>query len=76
MDGTAGEVDGKTAAYKAVETTTLGGYDSQCADVQYNTDGSAAAEQCTNTHTPETTSIGVEKHGTTPTTRTRSALTA
>ena len=45
----------------AVETTTLGGYDSQCADVQYNTDGSAATEQCTNTHTPETTSIGVEK---------------
>ena len=55
------KVDGKTAAYMAVETTTLGGYDSQCADVQYNTDGSAATEQCTNTHTPETTSIGVEK---------------
>ena len=54
------KVDGKTAAYKAVETTTHG-YNSRCADVQYNTDGSAATEQCTNTHTPETTSIGVEK---------------
>lgn len=55
------KVDGKSVVYKAVETTQLSGYVSRCDDVRTNSDGSAVTEQCTNTHTPETTSIGVEK---------------
>lgn len=55
------KVDGKSVVYKAVETTQLSGYASRCDDVRTNSDGSAVTEQCTNTHTPETTSIGVEK---------------
>lgn len=71
------KVDGKTAAYKAVETTTLGGYDSQCADVQYNTDGIRLPPNNAPTRTrPKPRRSALKKHGTTPTTRTRSALTA
>ena len=52
-------VDGKQAEYKAVEATTIDGYTAQCTDPASAADGMAMT--CTNTHTPETTSLGVNK---------------
>lgn len=54
-------VDGKQAEYKAVEATTIDGYTEQCTDPASMADGSGMAMTCTNTHTPETTSLGVNK---------------
>lgn len=54
-------VDGKQAEYKAVEATTIDGYTAQCTDPASMADGSGMAMTCTNTHTPETTSLGVNK---------------
>lgn len=52
-------VDGKQAEYEAVEATTIDGYTAQCTDPASAADGMAMT--CTNTHTPETTSLGVNK---------------
>ena len=54
-------VDGKQAEYKAVEATTIDGYTAQCTDPASMADGSGMVMTCTNTHTPETTSLGVSK---------------
>lgn len=54
-------VDGKRAEYKAVEATTIDGYTAQCTDPASMADGSGMTMTCTNTHTPETTSLGVSK---------------
>lgn len=51
-------VDGKQAEYKAMEATTIG-YIAQCTDPASAADGMVMT--CTNTHTPETTSLGVNK---------------
>ena len=52
-------VDGKQAEYKAVEATTIDGYTAQCTDPASAADGMVMT--CINTHTPETTSLGVNK---------------
>ena len=54
-------VDGKQAEYKAVEATTIDGYTAQCTDPASMADGSGMVMTCTNTHAPETTSLGVNK---------------
>lgn len=54
-------VDGKQAEYKAKEATRIDGYTAQCTDPASMDDGSGMAMTCTNTHTPETTSLGVNK---------------
>ncbi len=53
-------VDGKQAEYKAEEATTIG-YTAQCTDPVSAVDGSGMVMTCTNTHAPETTSLGVNK---------------
>lgn len=52
-------VDGKQAEYKAMEATRIDGYTAQCTDPASAADGMVMT--CTNTHTPETTSLGVNK---------------
>lgn len=52
-------VDGKQAEYKAMEATRIDGYTAQCTDRPSAADGMIMT--CTNTHTPETTSLGVNK---------------
>lgn len=54
-------VDGKQAEYKAKEATTIGGYTAQCTDPVSALDSSGMVMTCTNTHAPETTSLGVNK---------------
>lgn len=56
-------VGGKQAEYKAVEATTIDGYNTtpQCTDPASAVDGSGMVMTCTNTHAPETTSLGVNK---------------
>ena len=54
-------VDGKQAEYKAEEATTIDGYTAQCTDPVSAVDGSGMVMTCTNTHAPETTSLGVNK---------------
>lgn len=58
-------VDGKQAEYKAKEATRIDGYidgyTAQCTDPASMDDGSGMAMTCINTHTPETTSLGVNK---------------
>ncbi len=54
-------VDGKQAEYKVKEATRIDGYTAQCTDPDFMDDGSGMAMTCTNTHTPETTSLGVNK---------------
>lgn len=54
-------VDGKQAEYKAMEATRIYGYTAQCTDPASMDDGSGMSMTCTNTHTPETTSLGVNK---------------
>lgn len=52
-------VDGKQAEYKAMEATRIDGYTAQCTDPASAADGMVMT--CTNTHTLETTSLGVNK---------------
>lgn len=55
-------VGGKQAEYKAVEATAIDGYTTpQCTDPASAVDGSGMVMTCTNTHAPETTSLGVNK---------------
>ena len=54
-------VHGKQAEYKAVEATAIDGYTAQCTDPASAVDGSGMVMTCTNTHAPETTSLGVNK---------------
>ena len=54
-------VYGKQAEYKAKEATTINGYTAQCTDPVSAVDGSGMVMTCTNTHAPETTSLGVNK---------------
>lgn len=54
-------VYGKQAEYKAKEATTIDGYTAQCTDPVSAVDGSGMVMTCTNTHAPETTSLGVNK---------------
>lgn len=54
-------VDGKQAEYKAVEATAIDGYTAQCTDPASAVDSSGMVMTCTNTHAPETTSLGVNK---------------
>lgn len=56
-------VGGKQAEYKAVEATAIDGYNTtpQCTDPASAVDGSGMVMTCTNTHAPETTSLGVNK---------------
>ncbi len=54
-------VYGKQAEYKAKEATTINGYTAQCTDPVSAVDGSGMVMTCTNTHAPETTSLGVSK---------------
>lgn len=54
-------VDGKRAEYKAAEATTIDGYTAQCTAPAFAADGSGMVMTCTNTHAPETTSLGVNK---------------
>lgn len=54
-------VYGKQAEYKAKEATTINGYTAQCTDPVSAVDGSGMVMTCTNTHAPETTSLGVTK---------------
>lgn len=54
-------VEGKQAEYTAMEATTINGYTEQCTDPAFAADGSGMVMTCTNTHKPETTSLGVNK---------------
>lgn len=54
-------VYGKQAEYKAEEATRINGYEAQCTDPVSAGDGSGMVMTCTNTHAPETTSLGVNK---------------
>lgn len=65
VDGKQAEYKAKEAAridgYTAKEATTIDGYTAQCTDPASMADGSGMAMTCTNTHAPETTSLGVNK---------------
>ena len=54
-------VNGKKAEYEAVESTKPDGYKSSCTAPDVSADGSATTMTCTNTYTPETINLGVNK---------------
>lgn len=54
-------VGGQRAEYTAKEVTTINGYTKQCTNPDSAADGSGMVMTCTNTHAPETTSLGVNK---------------